>query len=80
MAIGNLLGSDLFNLLGVLGLAGIINPTNIQSDIHSSIVVLIIMVSMVLLMMRTGWQITRLQGTILVTLNLIRWYLDFAGR
>ena len=79
MAIGNLLGSDLFNLLGVLGLAGIINPTNIQSDIHSSIVVLIIMVSMVLVMMRTGWQITRLQGTILVTLNLIRWYLDFAG-
>ena len=55
MAIGNLLGSDLFNLLGVLGLAGIINPTNIQSDIHSSIVVLIIMVSMVLVMMRTGW-------------------------
>jgi len=41
--------------------------------------VLIIMVSMVLVMMRTGWQITRLQGTILVTLNLIRWYLDFAG-
>lgn len=79
MAIGNLIGSDLFNLLGVLGLAGIINPTNIQSDIHSSIIVLIIMVSMVLIMMRTNWQISRLQGTVLVTLNLIRWYLDFAG-
>jgi len=79
MAIGNLIGSDLFNLLGVLGLAGIINPTNIQSDIHSSIVVLIIMVSMVLIMMRTNWQISRLQGTVLVTLNLVRWYLDFAG-
>ena len=79
MAIGNLIGSDLFNLLGVLGLAGIINPTNIQSDIHSSIIVLIIMVSMVLIMMRTNWQISRLQGTVLVTLNIIRWYLDFAG-
>ena len=79
MAIGNLIGSDLFNLLGVLGLAGIINPTSIQSDIHSSIIVLIIMVSMVLFMMRTNWQITRLQGTVLVTLNLVRWYLDFTG-
>ena len=79
MAIGNLIGSDLFNLLGVLGLAGIINPTNIQSDIHSSIVVLIIMVAMVLVMMRTNWQISRLQGTILVSLNLVRWYLDFSG-
>ena len=79
MAIGNLIGSDLFNLLGVLGLAGIINPTNIQYDIYSSIVVLIIMVAMVLIMMRTNWQISRLQGTILVSLNLVRWYLDFSG-
>ena len=79
MAIGNLIGSDLFNLLGVLGLAGIINPTYIQSDIHSSIIVLIIMVSMVLIMMRTGWRISRLEGTLLVSLNLVRWYLDFSG-
>ena len=79
MAIGNLIGSDLFNLLGVLGLAGIINPTNIQADIHSSIIVLIIMVSMVLMMMRTGWKISRLEGTLLVSLNLVRWYLDFSG-
>ena len=78
MAIGNLIGSDLFNLLGVLGLAGIINPTNIQADIHSSIIVLIIMVSMVLIMMRTGWRISRLEGTLLVSLNLVRWYLDFS--
>ena len=79
MAIGNLIGSDLFNLLGVLGLAGIINPTAIRADIHSSIIVLIIMVSMVLMMMRTGWQISRLEGTLLVSLNLVRWYLDFTG-
>jgi len=79
MAIGNLIGSDLFNLLGVLGLAGIINPTNIQADIHSSIIVLIIMVLMVLIMMRTGWKISRAEGTLLVSLNLVRWYLDFAG-
>ena len=63
----------------MLGLAGIINPTNIQSDIHSSIVVLIVMVAMVLIMMRTNWQISRLQGTILVSINLVRWYLDFSG-
>ena len=79
MAIGNLIGSDLFNLLGVLGLAGIINPTYIQADIHSSIIVLIIMVLMVLIMMRTGWRISRAEGTLLVSLNLVRWYLDFAG-
>ena len=30
IAIGNLIGSDLFNLLGVLGLAGMINPATIE--------------------------------------------------
>ena len=29
IAIGNLIGSDLFNLLGVLGLAGVINPSRL---------------------------------------------------
>ena len=80
MAIGNLVGSDLFNLLGVLGLAGIINPTLIQSEIHSSIIALILMVGLVLIMMRIRWKITRIEGIILVTINLARWYFDFASK
>jgi len=79
MAVGNLIGSDLFNLLGVLGLAGMINPAMIQKDIYGSILILIVMVGLVLAMMRTGWEISRSEGGFLVTVNLIRWYFDFAG-
>ncbi len=79
IAIGNLIGSDLFNLLGVLGLAGIINPTAISSDIYGSVFLLVLMVAMTLFMIRTNWKISRTEGTILVTINLIRWYLDFAN-
>tara|TARA_Y100001970_G_scaffold132936_1_gene164030 strand:+ start:3718 stop:4614 length:897 start_codon:yes stop_codon:yes gene_type:complete len=79
IAVGNLIGSDLFNLLGVLGLAGIINPTSISQDIFGSVFLLILMVGLTLLMIRTNWKISRLEGTILVTINLIRWYFDFAG-
>jgi len=79
IAIGNLIGSDLFNLLGVLGLAGIINPTVIASDIFGSVFLLVLMVGLTLLMIRTNWRISRLEGTILVSINLIRWYADFAG-
>ncbi len=79
IAVGNLIGSDLFNLLGVLGLAGIINPTSISQDIFGSVFLLILMVGLTLLMIRTNWRISRLEGTILVTINLIRWYFDFAG-
>ena len=79
IAIGNLIGSDLFNLLVLLGLAGIINPTMISEDIFSSVFLLVIMVGLTLLMIRTNWRLSRAEGTILVTINLIRWYFDFAG-
>ena len=79
IALGNLIGSDLFNLLGVLGLAGIINPTMIEQEIYFSVFNLIMMVGLVLLMIRTNWRISRLEGGILVMINLIRWYFDFAS-
>ena len=78
IAIGNLIGSDLFNLLGVLGLAGIINPSNITQDTYISVFNLVLMVGVVLIMIRTNWRISRLEGAILVTVNLFRWYYDFS--
>ena len=79
IALGNLIGSDLFNLLGVLGLAGIINPTMIEQEIYFSVFNLIMMVGLVLLMIRTNWRISRIEGGILVAINMIRWYFDFAS-
>ena len=79
IAIGNLIGSDLFNLLGVLGLAGIINPSIITQDIFDSVFILVLMVGLTLLLIRTKWKISRAEGALLVSINLIRWYFDFAG-
>ena len=79
IAIGNLIGSDLFNLLGVLGLAGIINPSVITQDIFDSVFILVLMVGLTLLLIRTKWRISRAEGALLVSINLIRWYFDFAG-
>jgi len=78
IAIGNLIGSDLFNLLGVLGLAGIINPSNITQDTYMSLFNLVLMVGVVLVMIRTNWRISRFEGAILVIVNLFRWYYDFS--
>ena len=79
IAIGNLIGSDLFNLLGVLGLAGIINPSVITQDIFDSVFILVLMVGLTLFLIRTKWKISRAEGALLVSINLIRWYFDFAG-
>jgi cation:H+ antiporter len=56
-----------------------LNPTDISSDIFNSVFLLVLMVGITLLMIRTNWRISRLEGTILVSINLIRWYFDFAA-
>lgn len=81
MAIGNLIGSDLFNLLGVLGLAAILkHPLVVSTEARGSMIMLILMVMLVVIFMRTGWKISRLQGLSLVVINLIRWTADFMGK
>lgn len=77
MSAGNLVGSDLFNLLGVLGLAGLLNPMTINPAAQSSIFLLGGMVLLVVIMMRTGWRMSRWEGGLLITINLIRWVMDF---
>ena len=81
MAAGNLIGSDLFNLLGVLGLAGMIgNPLAVSPEAQGSMVILVAMVCLVIFFMRSGWQISRVEGSILVIINLARWIADFTSK
>ncbi len=81
MAIGNLIGSDLFNLLGVLGLAAFIkHPLLVSAEAKSSMYMLMAMVILVVIFMRTNWKVSRLQGAILVVINLVRWFYDFMGK
>lgn len=81
MAIGNLIGSDLFNLLGVLGVAGILQESmTVSPEAQSSMYMLVAMVILVVIFMRTGWKITRLQGATLLLINLVRWVSNFTGQ
>lgn len=77
LSAGNLLGSDIFNLLGVLGLAGLLQPLEVSAHAHSSTLMLVGMVGLVLVFMRTGWRLSRMEGFFLLILNLLRWAKDF---
>jgi cation:H+ antiporter len=74
---GNLIGSDLYNLLGVLGLAGILRPLTIDAAGLGSIYILVGVVALVVVFMRTGFRVSRAEGFFLVGFNLIRWIFDF---
>ena len=77
MSAGNLIGSDIFNILGVLGLAGALNPMSINPNAYQSLMMLSGMVILVIIFLRTGWRLSRQEGLILVGIGLTRWILDF---
>jgi len=74
---GNLIGSDIFNLLGVLGVAGIMHPLSIPHEARVSLYALCAMVFLVLFFIKTGWKVSRVEGGILVIIALLRWVFDF---
>ncbi|MBE0643449.1 MAG: calcium/sodium antiporter [Bacteroidetes bacterium] len=76
LSIGNLIGSDLFNLLGVLGLAAMLRPLHIAPEAWESVVILAVFMLIVVGMMRTGWKISRTEGAILLVLTAIRWWMN----
>ena len=77
MSVGNLIGSDIFNLFGVLGVAGILNNIPVSLDARMHLVFLSLMVALVLVFMRTGWVVSRKEGYILVMIGLVRWINSF---
>lgn len=76
ISVGNLIGSDLFNLLGVLGLAAIISPLSVDNAAMGSLLLLSGLVVLVVVLLRTGWRLSRLEGGLLVAINLGRWIFD----
>lgn len=75
---GTLIGSDLFNLLGVLGLAAVLHPLGVDPAALPGVVMMIAMVVLVLVFMRTGWRLTRLEGLALIAFGVLRWSRDLA--
>jgi cation:H+ antiporter len=73
---GNLIGSDLFNMLGVLGLAALMKPLQIHATAVPSLFMMTGMVLMVMVFMRTGWRVTRAEGLFLMFLAVVRWSRD----
>lgn len=79
LSLGNIIGSDIFNVLGVLGLTALLQPVPIGPEASGSILALVGMVCLTLVFMRTGWRISRIEGSALIAFGILRWVLDFTG-
>jgi cation:H+ antiporter len=77
ISVGNLIGSDIFNVFGVLGLAAMLRDLPVAISAQSNLIMLVVMVLIVIVFMRTGWKVSRWQGLVLVGLGLARWIYSF---
>ena len=78
MSVGNLIGSDIFNLFGVLGVAGMMRNLSVGHDAQINLIILSFMIAVVIIFMRTGWVVSRKEGIILVMIGLSRWIYSFS--
>ena len=74
LSIGNLIGSDIFNMLGVLGTASIIRSLTISQSDYYSLVILAAYLVFLFIFMRVGWRITKIEGVVIVLIALFRWW------
>lgn len=69
MAIGNIIGSNIFNILWVGGVASLIRPLGVDETLlEFSMPVMLFVAALLLVFMRTGWRLKRWEGAILVVL------------
>lgn len=89
LSIGNVIGSDIFNTFGIIGISSVITPVILQSktqilglaDSLFSVLILIVTLIMLLIFMRTGWKISRKEGIIIFTIAILRMAFEiYAGR
>ena len=79
VGIGALIGSDIFNLLGVLGLAGILEVMTLEPTARGSLLALAGMALLTLVFLRSQWRLSRWEGSVLVALGALRWFLDYSS-
>lgn len=80
LSIGNVIGSDIFNTFGVIGISSVIAPIALQSkgmifglaDSIFSVILLIVTIILLLIFMRTGWKISRREGVIIFIIAVMR--------
>lgn len=75
VALGNVVGSNIYNVLGILGTTAIIHPLQVPAEIaRLDIWVLVAVTALLLVQLRSGWKISRSEGALLLVL-----YVGYTG-
>ncbi|SFG11071.1 cation:H+ antiporter [Halopelagius inordinatus] len=76
VSVGNVVGSDIFNLLGAMGLGALIRPLTVSATAVESTAWLVAVVVVVVAAMWSGRKVSRLEGVLLAVSEVVRWGLS----
>lgn len=68
IAIGNVVGSNIFNILAILGIAGLVHPIEAGSLRFGNLIVMVLTAILMLPLARTGFLLNRIEGAFLFTI------------
>lgn len=67
VALGNVIGSNIYNLLGILGITALVEPLDVPAQIAALDVWILLGTTLLLLLfLRTGWALKRWEGAVLL--------------
>jgi cation:H+ antiporter len=71
VALGNIVGSNIYNILGILGLTAIIKPIEVPAEIAQfDIWAMLGVTALLIVQLRSGWRLSRIEGALLVALYI----------
>ncbi len=70
IAVGNIVGSNIFNILFVLGLSSVISPLAVERGIYVDVWIMIVLTVLMLIASRSDYKVKRAEGILLVLLYL----------
>ncbi|MFC6785930.1 calcium/sodium antiporter [Halobaculum halobium] len=76
VSVGNVVGSSVFNVLGVLGLAALLTPLTVAPEALWSVGWLVVLTTAVVVGLWSGRRLTRVEGVLLVCSEGLRWVLS----
>ncbi|RKJ70695.1 sodium:calcium antiporter, partial [Butyricicoccus sp. 1XD8-22] len=71
IALGNLVGSNIFNILFVVGASSVISPLPVNNDIFTDLLILIVITLALFIFSRSNYRISRVEGIILVAAYIV---------
>ncbi len=81
IAVGNIVGSNVFNILAILGLSSLAHPLHTQGVAMTDLIVMTAFAALMLPLMRTGFRLVRWEGALLLALYVgyVGWLLAGGG-